>query len=182
MSLVLCRNSLTCNFSCAFVRAKMEAHRAQTMRRWNEIGSVMSHLRSLCGVTPVDIERMSSQRSSSSRHATMSGVRCGPAACWNLLHVWKGYEWMATFVRIAPQAWASSLQVKKSNNAAFDFQPDCLETQSSGLMPSARANSQQTLRNGRHFSRAWSLCVPVVEAVEVDDKVARKLCPSNFEL
>lgn len=44
-----------------------------------------------------------------------------------------------------------SLQPEKSNNGDFDFQPDCLETQSSALMPSIGANSQQTLRNDSHF-------------------------------
>lgn len=44
-----------------------------------------------------------------------------------------------------------SLQVEKSNNGDFDFQPDCVETQSSALMPSTGANSQQTLRKDRYF-------------------------------
>ncbi|XP_073687655.1 uncharacterized protein [Garra rufa] len=39
-----------------------------------------------------------------------------------------------------------SLQVEESNNGDFDFQPDCLETQSSALTPSTGVSSEVSLR------------------------------------
>lgn len=141
----LCWNIMICNLSWAGMYCRPTGWKSA----WNQILNVpFKFIVSLhaCWVSHV--------RTCSSRHKLTNEMGYGlqPAVCLFTSEKVRNRVWIAVVFALHYSSGEQlSLQVEKSNNGDFDFQPDCLETQSSALMPSTGANLQQTLRKDRFF-------------------------------